>query len=304
MLLILQGAVSLGLLWAFLALAVHLSFRVLEMPDLSVEGTLILGAGTAATMIASGLNPFLATFAAMIAGALGGLVTGLLQTKFKIPPILAGILTMIASYSIALRIMGGSPLVTFLREPTVFSFLQNMGMSNRNAVIVFGVGFLMLCGTLLYCFYGTEVGAALRATGNNRQMAKAQGVNTDVMVIIGLMVSNSFVGITGALVAQNSRSASIDMGAGTIVFGLAAVIIAEVLFPVRRFWVRMITLVAGSIVYRLVIALVLELGFPPSDMRLFTAIVVAIALVLPLIREKLSKSLGKWGKGGTRNAKN
>ena len=293
MLLILQGAVTLGLLWAFLALAVHLSFRVLEMPDLTVEGTIILGAGTAASMIAAGHNPFLATFAAMIVGSLGGLVTGLLHTKFKIPPILAGILTMIASYSVALRIMGGSPLVTFLRDPTVFTFLENMGLSNRNAVITFGFGFLVLCGSLLYCFYGTEIGAALRATGNNRQMVKAQGVNPDTMIIIGLMISNGFVGLTGALVAQNGLSASVDMGAGTIVFGLAAVIIAEVLFPVRRFWVRMITLVIGSIIYRLAIALVLELGMPPSDMRLFTAIVVAVALVLPLVRDKLFKAHGK-----------
>jgi len=298
MFLILQGALTLGLLWAFLALAVHLSFRVLQMPDLSVEGTLILGAGTAATLIYAGHNPFLATFAAMGVGSMGGLVTGTLHAKFKIPPILAGILTMIASYSIALRIMRGSPLVTFLREPTVFSFLENMGLSNRNGVILFTLGFLVLWGGLLYCFYGTEIGAALRATGNNRQMAKAQGVNTDAMIILGLVVSNGFVGLTGALVAQNARSASIDMGAGTIVFGLAAVIIAEVLFPVRRFWVRMITLAIGSIIYRLVIALVLELGMPPSDMRLFTAIVVAIALVLPLIRDKYSKSYRKHKLGG------
>jgi len=288
MLLILQGAVSLGLVFAFLALAVHLSFRVLEMPDLSVEGTIILGAGTAASLIYAGHNPFLATFAAMIVGALGGFVTGVLHTKLRIPPILAGILTMIASWSIVLRIMGGRPLIAFLRAPTVFSFLENMGLANRNAVILFGVLALAVFGTLLYCFYGTEIGAALRATGNNRQMVKAQGVNTNAMIILGLMVSNSFVGLTGALWAQMGRSASIDMGVGTIVFGLASVIIAEVLFPVRRFWVRMITLVLGSIIYRLVIAFVLRLGMPASDMRLFTAITVAIALSLPLVREKLS----------------
>jgi putative ABC transport system permease protein len=289
MILILQGAITLGLLWAFLALAVHLSFRVLSMPDLSVEGTIILGAGTTAMLISTGHNPFFATFVAMLVGSLGGLVTGILHTKFKIPPILAGILTMIASYSVALRIMGGSPLVTFLREPTVFSFLENIGLSNRNAVIIFGFGFLVFCGSLLYCFYGTEIGAALRATGNNPEMVRSQGINTDAMIILGLMVSNSFVGLAGSLVAQNSRSASVDMGAGTIVFGLAAVIIAEVLFQVSRFWVRMITLLVGSIIYRLAISLVLELGMPPSDMRLFTAIIVAVALTLPLVKEKYSK---------------
>ncbi|MCL2564161.1 MAG: hypothetical protein FWE08_09055 [Oscillospiraceae bacterium] len=295
MLLIIQGAVTLGLLWAFLALAVHLSFRVLEMPDLSVEGTVILGAGTAASVIYAGFNPFLATFLAMCVGAVGGLVTGILHTKFRIPPILAGILTMIASWSIVLRIMGGSPLVAFLRAPTVYTFLENMGLSNRNAVIVFGILALAVFGTLLYCFYGTEIGAALRATGNNRQMAKAQGVNTDRMVILGLMVSNGFVGLAGALVAQMQRSASVDMGVGTIIFGLASVIIAEVIFPVRRFWVRMITLVAGSVIYRIIIAIVLRLGMDPSDMRLFIAITVALALMLPVIREFLSRK-GKWDK--------
>ena len=293
MLLLVQGAVSLGLLWSFLAMAVHLSFRVLEMPDLSVEGTIILGAGTAAALIHAGHNPFLATFAAMFVGALGGLVTGTLHTKFKIPPILSGILTMIASYSITLRIMGMSPLIAFLRIPTVFTPIESLGFSTRNAIIIFGLGALLVMGSLLYCFYGTEIGAALRATGSNKQMAKAQGINTDGIIIIGLMVSNGFVGLTGALVAQMQRSASIDMGIGTIVFGLAAVIIAEVLFPVRRFWMRMITLVFGSILYRLAIALVLELGMPPTDLRLFTAITVAFALTLPLIRDMAFKFLGK-----------
>jgi len=292
MFLILQGAVSLGLLWAFLALAVHLSFRVLERPDLSVEGTFILGAGTAASLIYAGLNPFFATFAAMGVGALGGFVTGFLHTMFKIPSILAGILTMIASWSIGLRIMG-RPLVSLLRIPTVFTFLENMGFSNRNAVIIFGVGALMVMGTLLYCFYGTEVGAALRATGNNQQMAKAQGVNTNAMIMLGLMVSNGFVGLAGALVAQQRGAASLDIGDGAIVFGLAAVIIAEVLFPVRRFWVRMITLVAGSVLYRLIIALVLELGMPPTDLRLFQAITVAVALTLPLISKRIGKAKGR-----------
>ena len=292
MLMLLQGAVSLGLIWgAFLALAAHLSFRVLEIPDLSVEGTFILGAGTTAAMIYAGANPFFATFVAMCVGATGGFVTGTLHTKFKIPAILAGILTMVASWSIMLRIMGGRPLIVFLRIPTVYTFLQDMGLSNRNSMIVFGLGALAVVGTLLYCFYGTEIGAGLRATGNNKQMAKAQGVNTNAMIILGLMVSNGLVGLTGALVAQMNRSASLDMGGGqTIVFGLAAVIIAEVLFPVRRFWVRMITLVISSILYRLIVALVLRWDIMgPDDLRLITAVILAIALTLPLFRERLAK---------------
>jgi len=293
MLLILQSAVSLGLIWSLLTLGVHLTFRVLEMPDLTVEGSIILGAATAASMIYAGFNPFFATAIAMCIGCTSGLVTGILHTKLKIPPILAGILTMIGSYSVVIRIMGMRSNVPLLRMTTVYTFLINMGLSNRNAVIVFGVLFLAVFGTLLYCFYGTEIGAALRATGNNRQMAKAQGVNTDAMVILGLMVANGFVGLAGALVAQNQGFASVDMGVGTIVIGLASLIIAEVLFPVRRFWVRMITLVVGSIIYRLIIALVLEMGMAPTDLRLFTALTVAIALTLPLIRNKFSKHFGK-----------
>jgi len=293
MLLILQGAVSLGLLWSLLTFGVHLSFRVLEMPDLSVEGSIILGAAITARMIYAGHNPFLATALAMLIGCAAGLVTGLLHTKFQIPPILAGILTMIGSYSVVIRLMGMRANIPLLRMTTVFTFLENLGLSNRNAVIIFGFFFLLLFGALLYCFYGTEIGAALRATGGNKQMVKAQGVNTDAMIILGLMVSNGFVGLTGALVAQNQGFASADMGAGVIVIGLASVIIAEVLFRVSRFWVRMITLVVGSVLYRLIIALVLEMGMAPTDLRLFTALTVAVALTLPLIRNKISKSARK-----------
>ncbi|MCL2286465.1 MAG: ABC transporter permease [Firmicutes bacterium] len=296
MLLILQGAISLGLIWSLLTLAVHLTFRVLEMPDLTVEGSIILGAATAASMIYAGYNPFLATGIAMGVGCIAGLVTGVLHTKLKIPPILAGILTMLGSYSVVIRIMGMRSNVPLLRMVTVYTFLENMGLSNRNTVIVFGFCFLAVFGSLLYCFYGTEIGAALRATGNNRQMIKAQGVNTDAMIILGLVVSNGFVGLTGALVAQNQGFASVDMGVGTIVFGLASLIIAEVIFKVRRFWVRMITLVIGSIIYRLIVALVLEMGMAPTDLRLFTAITIAAALALPTVRDKLSKYIGKTSK--------
>jgi len=287
------------LIFSLITLGVHLSFRVLEMPDLSVVGAVFMGAATAASMVYAGFNPFLATLLAMLIGCVGGFVTGILHTKFKIPPILAGILTMVASYSVVLRIMGIGTMtgirsnVPLLRMTTVFTFLENMGFSNRNAVILLAFGFLLLFGGILYCFYGTEIGAALRATGNNRQMVRAQGVNTDLMIILGLMLANGLVGLAGALWAQSDRVASADMGGGIIVIGLASVIIAEVLFKTRRFWVRMITLALGSVIYQLIIALVLWLGMAPSDLRLFTAITVALALTLPLLRDKLSKSLDK-----------
>ena len=305
---ILQSAISLGLLWSLMAIGVYYTYRIMNMPDLSVEGTLILGAGTVAYLIANGGydpnsfayfisrggNPFIATLLAMGVGALGGLVTGLLHTLFKIPSILCGILTMIASYSMALRIMG-SPNIPLLRWTTYTIFtpleqtLNEAGMDNyrQATVILIALLIAVVTGILLYCFAGTEIGSAMRATGNNRQMVKAQGVNTNVMIVLCLMISNGLVGLTGGLIAQQQGFADVGMGIGTIVAGLASVIIAEVLFQVRSFWMRLISLVCGSIVYRLIIALVLEMGMNPSDLRLFTAITVAIALTLPTIRKNI-----------------
>jgi putative ABC transport system permease protein len=288
-----------------MAIGVFYTFRIMNMPDLSVEGTLILGAGTAARIISEGGDPFLATFLGLGIGMLGGFVTGFLQTILKIPPILSGILPMIASYSIALRIMA-SPNIPLLRWTTfsVFTPLERViyatGIENyrQTTVMIIAFSVAAVTGILLYCFAGTEIGSAMRATGNNRQMGKAQGVNTDAMVVLCLMISNGLVGLTGALIAQQQGFADIGMGVGTIVAGLASVIIAEVLFRVRSFWMRLISLVCGSIVYRLIIALVLEMGMEPTDLRLFTAITVAIALTLPMIRDKIVDVVGKIkGKG-------
>ena len=289
--LILQGAISLGLLWSLMAIGVYLSFRILEMPDLSVEGTIILGAAIAASRISQGGDPFTATVLAIFVGSAGGLVTGLLHTRLKIPPILSGILTMVASYSVVIRIMGTSN-IALVRATTVYTFLQEMGLTRQQSIIAVGLLVVTLIGALLFWFFGTELGAAIRATGNNRQMIKAQGVNTDVTIIICLMIANGLVGLSGALIAQSQGFASVDMGAGTIVIGLASVIIAEVLFRVRSFGGRIASLVCGAVLYRLIIALVLELGMAPTDLRLFIAITVAIALTLPLIRDKIA-TLGR-----------
>jgi putative ABC transport system permease protein len=297
---IIQGSISLGLLWSLMAIGVFYTYRIMNMPDLSVEGTLILGAGTAARVISEGGDPFVATFLGLGIGMLGGFVTGFLQTILKIPPILSGILTMIASYSIALRIMA-SPNIPLLRWTTftVFSPMENVlraaGIEYYRQTTLIVVAFLiaLVTGILLYCFAGTEIGSAMRATGNNRQMSKAQGVNTGVMVVLCLMISNGLVGLTGALIAQQQGSADISMGVGTIIAGLASVIIAEVLFKVRSFWMRLISLVCGSIVYRLIIALVLEMGMDHTDLRLFQAITVAFALTLPMLRDKIVELAGK-----------
>ena len=287
-----------------MTIGVFMTFRILNMPDLSVEGTVVLGAATAARLISNGHNPVLATILAALVGSVGGFVTGFLHTKLKIPPILSGILTMVASYSVVIRIMGtsniGLPAHGPARVYSVFTAFQEMGLTRQHSVILLAAIIVVIMGAAYYFFCGTEIGSAVRATGNNPQMVKAQGVNTNAMIVMYLMISNGFVALSGALVAQQQGFASVDMGVGTIVVGLASVIIAEVLFNVRRFWARLISLVVGSIIYRLIIAFVLELGMPPTDLRLFMAITVTVALTLPLLRGKIAKVLEKLKSRGGR----
>ena len=290
------GAVSLGLLWSLMTIGVYISFRILDMADMSVEGTLPLGAAVACTLITQGVDPYLASLCSLGCGALAGLVTGLLHTKLKIPALLSGILTMISLWSINLRVMGGKPNLSILRMPTVFQPLVKWGMDKNTAVIVVGVVAALGLITALYWFFGTEVGCAIRATGNNQKMVRAQGVNTDTMKIIGLMLGNAFAALSGALIAQNQNFADVQMGTGSIVIGLASLIIGEVLFGKRHFYTRLLSLILGSIVYRLIIALVLEMGMPANDLKLFTAITVALALWLPqgkLLLQTLKKSVRK-----------
>lgn len=285
------STVSQGLLWSVLALGVYLTYRVLDIADLTVEGSFPLGAAVAASMIAAGGNPFLATVVAALAGMLAGIVTGILHTKLKIPALLAGILTMIALYSVNLRVMGKAN-VSLLRMDTIYTPLSSLGLTNNNAVLITGFIVTVLFMLVLYWFFGTELGAAIRATGFNKQMIRAQGINTDSMTILGLLLSNALVAISGGLVAQSQGYAAVDMGTGTIVIGLASVIIGEVLFGTRSFKNCLISVVLGSIVYRAVIALVLYLGLNPNDLKLFTAVLVAIALSLPLIKGKLNERKG------------
>ena len=282
-----QGSVSLGLMWAFMALGVYITYRILEMPDLTAEGSIILGAGLASRWVADGIDPIVATTAAAGVGSLAGLVTGILHTKLEIPPILAGILTMVGSYSVALRIMTTSN-VSLLHIRTIFSPFQDMGLNNRDAAIVLGGGLVIILIAILYWFFGTELGSAIRATGNNKNMARAIGINIDNMVILGLMISNGIIGLAGALVSQNHGFASVDMGGGTIATGLASVIIAEVLIRARKFWLRLFSVALGAIVYRIIIALVLQMGMHPNDLRLFRALTVAFILTWPIIKRKFN----------------
>ena len=282
------STVSQGLLWAIMALGVFLTFRVLDIADLSVEGTFPLGAAVAATLIDAGHSVWFAMLIALIAGCIGGTVTALLTTKLKIPALLSGILTMIGLYCVDLMIMGKAN-VPLLRAETVFTLTEDLfGVSSVVATLIVGLIATTVVGVIMYWFFGTVLGTAIRATGCNPQMARAQGINTNVMVILGLLISIGLVALSGALVAQSNGFADVGMGTGTIVIGLASVIIGEVLFGTRSYKNWLISVVLGSVVYRAVIAIVLELGMPPNDLKLFTAVLVAIALSLPLIKNKFA----------------
>jgi putative ABC transport system permease protein len=269
-----------------MALGVYVTFRVLDLADLTCEGSFPLGAATAATLMASGYGVGVSIAAAAVAGMLAGAVTGILTTKMKIPALLAGILTMIALYSVNLRIMGKANL-SLLGVDTVFVITQKtLGLNNAQTTFVVGMAATLIVGIGMYWFFGTEIGAAIRATGFNQQMIRAQGVNTDMTIILGLIISNALISVSGALVGQNNGFADVGMGVGTIVIGLASVIIGEVLFGTRSFKNCMISVVLGSVVYRIVIAIVLQMGMPPNDLKLFTSVLVALALSMPLIKAK------------------
>lgn len=285
---IILGAVSLGLLWSIMTVGVFVSYRVLDYADLTVEGSITMGAAIAAKLIVDGNNPIVATGIAIIGGMLAGAVTGLLNTKLKIPSLLSGILSMIALYSINIRIMGKSN-TTLLKSKTIFTMVEDMGITGYNGVIVVGIIAIIIIIGVLYWFFGTELGCAVRVTGNNRKMARAQGINTDNMKILALMLSNGLVALSGALIAQNQGFADMYMGQGAIVIGLASLIIGEVLFYRKSFLNRLIAIALGAIVYRIIIAAVIEQGMNPTDLRLFTAITVALALALPTFLPKLKK---------------
>ena len=281
-----------GLLWSILALGVFLTYRVLDIADLTVEGSYPLGAAVAISYIAGGGSPIVAIILAFIAAAIAGAVTALLHTKLQIPALLAGILTMIGLYSINLRVMGGRSNISILRMDNIYTFFGNFGLDKNMSILVCGLVFVVAIIVFLYWFFGTEIGAAIRATGSNKQMIRAQGINTDVTTIICLMLVNGLIGIAGALIGQSQSFADAGMGTGTIVIGLASIIIGEVLFGTRNFLNWLLAIVGGSIAYRFVVAVVLQLGFNQNDMKLLTAIIVALALAMPLIKAKISKIKG------------
>lgn len=284
-----------GLLWALLALGVFISFRILDFADLTAEGSFALGGAVVATLLSKGAEPVLATLIAFLSGTIAGLCTGVLHTKLKIPPILAGILTMISLYSINIRIMGKSN-VPLLRITTILTYFQDLfGIDKIYATPILGGVVLTIVIAITYWFFGTELGSSLRATGNNERMCRAQGINTNNTKILGLMISNGLIALSGSLVAQQQGYGDVNMGIGAIIIGLASVIIGETFtnqkFP---FWLKLVFIVLGSVIYRLLITIVINTNiFESSDLKLLTAIIVIIALALPNIKKVFKKSFMK-----------
>lgn len=282
------GALELGLLYSLVTLGVYLTFRAINFPDLTVDGTFPLGAAVTASLIVSGVNPWLATLVALFAGCVAGFITGYLHVRWKILGLLAGILTMTALYSINLRIMG-RPNIALLTEPTIFTFF-----TGNHGVLFTIAGTIILVVLLLYAFLSSQYGLGLRATGINPRVSPSYGINVGRMTLVGLALSNALVALAGSLFAQAHGFADISLGTGTLITGLASVIVGESLFHKNKMSVVLISCVLGSILYRLAIALALSTqitGLQASDLNLITAILVVIAMLVPQVRQKfLTKS--------------
>ncbi len=276
-----------GLAYGFVAIGVYITFRVLAFPDLTVDGSFPLGGAVAAILIVNGINPWLATTAALVAGICAGLGTSLLNTKLRINALLAGILMMVALYSINLMIMGRAN-IPLLREVTVFEQVsQFLGIKTGVTLsIIFMVILTCMILAILNWFLRTEIGLALRATGENEQMVRGLGANTNMTTILGVSISNGLVALSGALIAQNQGFSDVGMGIGMIVMGLASVIIGEGLFRPRGITAVLLAVVGGTFAYRLFLSVALRLGLPPADLKLVTALLVIVALAIPFIRKK------------------
>lgn len=286
-LLAMQGALSQGVLWGLMALGVYITYRILDIADLTVDGSFATGGAVCAVCVVNGVDPILALLLATIAGAVAGFVTGFLHTKCEIPAILAGILTQIGLYSINLRIMGRSN-TPLLKSETLFKNISEMtGLSSTWTALIIGIIVSVVIVAILYWYFGTEIGSAIRATGNNEQMVRALGVNTSVTKILGLMIGNALISLSGALVTQSQGYADIKMGIGAIVIGLASIVIGEVIFGQKgNFAFRLTSIIVGSIIYRIIVAIVLQMGMNTDDLKLLTAILVAIALSVPVLISK------------------
>ncbi len=281
------SAIGQGLLWATLGIGLFLTFRILDFPDMTVEGTFPLGAATGVTLIAQGMNPLLASLIAALAGALAGLVTGLLYTKGRVPILLAGILTMTAIYSVNLRIMGQANR-SLLGVTTIFSGMGLNKLSANMSAVLVGMIVIAIITGMIAIFLQTELGQAFIVTGDNETMARSLGINTDRMTILGLMLSNALIAFGGSLVAQNNGFADVNMGIGIIVVALASIIIGEVTYGGElSLNNQLVTIIIGSILYRFVLVIVLAIGFSANDLNLFSAVILGLALISPQLRRSL-----------------
>lgn len=280
---ILLSSISQGVLWSVMAIGVYLNIRILNIADLTAEGSFPLGAAVTATAIVNGISPLVAVLMALVSGMLAGIVSAVLHTKLKIPSLIAGIITMTGLYSVNLRIMGKAN-VNLLGEPTLMRGAEAFGVSSSFSTLVVGAIVVLIVISLLKLFYSTETGLAIRATGDNRAMSEANGINTDKMEIISYMLCNGLIALSGGLIAQDNGFADISSGIGTIVIALASIIIGEVIFRNLTFAKRLVTVAIGAILYRLLLSLVLELNVDPQDLKLFSALLLTIALASPLVK--------------------
>ena len=289
----LPGAAAQGLAWGIMAIGVYITYRILDVADLTVDGSLATGGAVCVMLIRAGLNPWVALLCALLAGMLAGLVTGLLHTRCGIPAILSGILTQLALYSVNLRIMASkaNQALSVDKYDLLLSqrYVRSLSLNNPLPLLLL---FTVAVIAALYWFFGTEKGGSIRATGDNPNMARAQGINTDSNIVLGLMLSNGLVALSGALLAQYQGSSDINMGRGAIVIGLAAVIISEVLFGKLfvNFGLKLFVVSIGAIVYYIVLQIVLQLGLNTNDLKLFTAIIVAIFLAVPHLQAQAKSS--------------
>ena len=293
----LPGACAQGLIWGLLALGVYITYKLLDFADLTVDGSMATGGAVAVMLIRAGMNPWLALIFAFLAGMAAGFITGMLHTALGIPGSLASILTQISLYSINLNILGSSNQAVSVDKYSLVVSLRYISDSTASKIRMFTtcILFCVVLVAILYWYFGTEQGHAIRATGCNRQMARAQGINTDFHTVLALMISNGLVGLSGGLYAQYQGAADVNMGRGAIVIGLAAVIIGDVLFGKMcagkkiAFAYTLLSVIAGAILYYLVLSVVLWLKFPSDDLKLFSAIVVAIFLSIPYLKAKHSR---------------
>ena len=290
----LLGAVGQGFIWGVMVLGIFITYKILNVSDLTVDGSFATGGAVFAMSLLGGMDSSLCILLAMLAGGVCGFVTGILHTKFKIPAILAGILTQLGLYSVNLRILGDKANVSISQLSTNISFIAKiLNIQHTRAGMVLGIVVSVVCILLLYFLLGTEFGSSIRATGNNEKMIRALGVNTDNIKLFGMILSNMLIALSGALLVQMNKYADVGMGKGAIIYGLASIVIGEVFFrSFSNFGIKLLSSVFGCIVFFIIRAYVINLGLKANDMQLISAIIVVFALAMPIFKENMSSQVG------------